>query len=140
MPKRPLIEKPHAPDVDPKLLKVYDRPRYGIPEREHGYPELIVLRYVFKTGRLLEMKKAFYLSKTGLYCFKFGHGLFNGMKEESFGQFEFHRYDAEKGIATMYTSAHMYHKDKTHFLKCCIRIQRRLQEADLKKFVGGVYK
>lgn len=144
--KRPLIKIPDAPNAPPETMLVYYKPPPGHPfwsDRtygETGYPSVIVLRYSFAENRLVELKKPFYLSKTGMYCFRTSPALFNGMKEECFSQFHWHRYEGKRGgTAELVTWSRDYQRDKAFFLARVLRIQKRIREEELKKFVGGSY-
>lgn len=103
-------------------------------------PKVIILVYVFGDGSTMELHKEYTLSPKNRLCFKWGPGLFNGMRRANYGQFHFHAIDCEGGMAQMVTNIADYHKDKAHFLKCVIRAQRRIHKRAMNKFVGGSYK
>lgn len=98
-------------------------------------PRLTVLLYVFATGEVKQLKFHYYISKKGRFCFRWGPGLFDGMKETRFAQFE---YDHHGGVACMVTLGDR--RTREHFDSCVLRAVRRRHKAEMKKFVGGDYK
>lgn len=97
-------------------------------------PRLTVLLYVFATGETKQLKFHYYISQKGRFCFRWGPGLFDGMKEARFAQFQ---YDHHGGVAYMVTLGDR--RDREHFDSCVLRAVRRQHRRLMEKFVGGTY-
>jgi hypothetical protein len=97
---------------------------------------MIILYYGFQDRQLREWRKPFYMTAGARMIFKYGPGLFDGMKPARVGQYEYHKHDL---YAVMQTTPERYHKDRSHFLTCVLRHVKQLHIESMQKFVGGAY-
>lgn len=84
---------------------------------------VIVFYFNIESGLFKRWSYPYYLSKTSRLMFRHGPGLFEGMRPENLGQFQ---YDC--GACYMVTLNEDYDKNKAHFLRCVTRAIYRKQK------------
>ena len=84
---------------------------------------VIVFFFNIKSGVFKRWTYPYYLSKTSRLMFRYGPGLFEGMRTENLGQFHY-----ESGSCYMVTLKEDYDKNKAHFLRSVTRAIYRKQK------------
>lgn len=76
---------------------------------------IYIFYFDLRTGNYRRFSKKYSISPKGRLTFRYGAGLFEGLKRARLGQFEFNG-----DTCYMYSLNENYDKNKAHFLKCAL--------------------